>query len=199
MMVVSRYVLQVVDCVHPSVGERLPFVSHLRAVNSQCVVGLVVVAAAAGVRVHLHHFVVPVHDRRGRHEHVRVGKRPRHGLFPEVGAPQGEHLIWGEQRILGEQSVGRQQLLLGQDAAVVRGQTAGASGVRGQVVVPVWPGARGREHVVLGHGALDALGLLALRGRIHVQLDHVSLQVSSARRQVRHMVLPYVVLFVLVT
>lgn len=69
---------------HPSVGERLPFISHLRTVNSQCVVGLVVVAAAAGVRVHLHHFVVSVHDRRGRHEHVRVGKCPRHGLLPEV-------------------------------------------------------------------------------------------------------------------
>lgn len=199
MMVVSRYVLQVVDCVHPSVGERLPFISHLRAVNSQCVIGLVVVAAAAGVRVHLHHFVVPVHDRCGRHEHVRVGKRPRHGLLPEVGAPQGEHLIRGEQRILGEQSVGRQQLLLGQDAAVVRGQTAGSSGVRGHVVVPVWPGARGREHVVLGHGALDALGLLALRGRIHVQLYHVRLQVAAARSQVGQMVLPYVVLVILVT
>lgn len=197
-MGVSRDVLQVVDCVHPSVGERLPFISHLCAVNSQCVVGLVVVAAAAGVRMHLHHFVVPVHDRSGRHEHVRMGERPRHGLLPEVGAPQGEHLIRGEQRILGEQSVGRQQLLLGQDAAVVRRQTAGAPGVRGQVVVPVRPGARGREYVVLGHGALDALGLLALRGRIHVELDHVRLQVSAARRQVGQVVLPYVVLVVLV-
>lgn len=129
MVVMSRYILQVVHRMHAAVGERLPFVAHLRTVNSQCVVGLVVVVAAAGVRMHLHHFVVPVHDRRGRHEHVRVRQRPRHGLLAEIGAPQGEHFIRREQRVLGVQSVGRQQLLFGEDASVVRGQTAGAAAV----------------------------------------------------------------------
>lgn len=48
MMVMSGDILQVVHRMHAAVGERLPLVAHLRAVNSQCVVGLVV-AAAAGV------------------------------------------------------------------------------------------------------------------------------------------------------
>ncbi len=196
MMVMSGDILQVVHRMHAAVGVRLPFVAHLRAVNSQCVVGLVV--AAAGVWMHLHHFVVPVHDRCGRHEHVRVRQRPRHGLLAEIGAPQGEHLIRREQRVLGVQSVGRQQLLLGEDTPVVRGQTAGAAGVRWQAVVPMWFGAGGREHVVLGHSALHAFGLLALRRRIHGQLDHVRLQVAAARHRIGQMVLADVVLVVLV-
>ncbi len=194
MMVMSGDILQVVHRMHAAVGECLPLVAHLRAVNSQCVVGLVV-AAAAGVWMHLHHFVVPVHDRCGRHEHVRVWQRPRHGLLAVIGAPQGEHLIGREQRVPGVQSVGRQQLLLGEDAPVVRGQTAGgAAAVRWQAIVPVRFGAGGRENMVLGHGALHAFGLLALRRRIHVQLDHVRLQVAAARRWIGQMVLADVVL-----
>lgn len=179
---------------HAAVGEGLPLVARLRAVNSQRVGEFV---GAAGVRVHLHHFVVPVHDRRRRHEHVRVGERPRHGLLPEVGAAQGQHLFRRQQGVLRVKPVGRQQLLLGKDASVVRRETPCASAVRRQVV-PAGFGAGGGQHVILGHGALDALGLLPLRRRLHVQLHHVRLQVTAARELVVQVMFPHVVLVVFI-
>lgn len=112
MMVMSWYVLQVVDCVCPSGGERLPLVA---ADTQQPVVPPVPVVtgtvALLRVRVHLRHPVVSLHGGRGGHKHVCVREGTSHRLLAEIGSSQREQLVRRQQRVAGLQAIGREHIL----------------------------------------------------------------------------------------
>lgn len=58
---------------------------------------------------------------------------------------------------MGTQALGRQELLIGEDASVVRGDVVGGNGI------VVFVAVLGGQHTVLGHGPLNSSGTLAGR------------------------------------